>query len=35
MRAFLLDREGKHGRTDALPTLLALPAVLGIAEDAP
>jgi HAD superfamily hydrolase (TIGR01662 family) len=33
MRAFLLDREGKHGRADALPTLLALPAALGIPGD--
>jgi HAD superfamily hydrolase (TIGR01662 family) len=31
--AFLLDREGKHGRDDALPTLLALPALLGLADD--
>jgi HAD superfamily hydrolase (TIGR01662 family) len=30
MRGLLLDREGKHGRDDALPTLLALPAILGI-----
>jgi FMN hydrolase / 5-amino-6-(5-phospho-D-ribitylamino)uracil phosphatase len=33
MRALLLDREGKHGREDALPTLLALPAVLGLVDD--
>jgi HAD superfamily hydrolase (TIGR01662 family) len=33
IRAFLLDREGKHGREDALPTLLALPAALGLADD--
>jgi HAD superfamily hydrolase (TIGR01662 family) len=33
IRAFLLDREGKYGRDDALPTLLALPALLGIADD--
>jgi putative hydrolase of the HAD superfamily len=32
MRAFLLDREGKHGREDALPTLLALPALLGLRD---
>jgi putative hydrolase of the HAD superfamily len=30
MRAFLIDREGRHGDPDALPTLLALPAVLGL-----
>jgi HAD superfamily hydrolase (TIGR01549 family) len=30
MRGLLLDREGKHGRDDALPTLLALPALLRI-----
>jgi putative hydrolase of the HAD superfamily len=30
MRGLLLDREGKHGREDVLPTLLALPALLGI-----
>jgi HAD superfamily hydrolase (TIGR01662 family) len=35
MRAFLLDREGKHGRDDALPTLLALPALLGLRDDGP
>jgi HAD superfamily hydrolase (TIGR01509 family) len=33
MRALLLDREGKHGREDALPTLLALPAALGLPSD--
>jgi HAD superfamily hydrolase (TIGR01662 family) len=33
IRGFLLDREGKYGREDALPTLLALPALLGIADD--
>ena len=33
IRAFLLDREGKHGRDDALPTLLALPALLGLRDD--
>jgi HAD superfamily hydrolase (TIGR01549 family) len=32
IRAFLLDREGKHGRDDALPTLLALPGVLGLGD---
>jgi HAD superfamily hydrolase (TIGR01549 family) len=30
IRGLLLDREGKHGREDSLPTLLALPALLGI-----
>jgi putative hydrolase of the HAD superfamily len=31
IRAFLIDREGRFpGRDDALPTLLALPAVLGL-----
>jgi HAD superfamily hydrolase (TIGR01549 family) len=35
IRAFLLDREGKHGRDDALPTLLALPALLGLSDDGP
>jgi HAD superfamily hydrolase (TIGR01549 family) len=30
MRGLLLDREGKHGREDSLPTLLTLPALLGI-----
>ena len=35
MRAFLIDREGRHGVTDALPTLLALPAALGLTPDAP
>ena len=34
MRGFLLDREGKHGRDDALPTLLALPAALGLTDAA-
>jgi HAD superfamily hydrolase (TIGR01549 family) len=33
IRAFLIDREGKHGRDDALPTLLALPAVIGLGDD--
>ena len=35
IRSFLLDREGKHGREDALTTLLALPAMLGLAHDGP
>jgi FMN phosphatase YigB (HAD superfamily) len=31
MRAFLIDREGRFSdRADALPTLLALPAALGL-----
>jgi hypothetical protein len=31
MRAFLIDRDGRFGeRNDALPTLLALPAALGL-----
>ena len=34
IRALLLDREGKHDREDALTTLLALPAVLGLSDDA-
>jgi HAD superfamily hydrolase (TIGR01549 family) len=33
MRALLLDREGTHTRDDALPTLLALPAALGLSDD--
>jgi HAD superfamily hydrolase (TIGR01549 family) len=33
IRGLLLDREGK-GREDALPTLLALPAALGLENDA-
>jgi FMN phosphatase YigB (HAD superfamily) len=35
IRALLLDREGKHQRDDALPTLLALPALLGLTADGP
>jgi FMN hydrolase / 5-amino-6-(5-phospho-D-ribitylamino)uracil phosphatase len=35
MRALLLDREGKYGRDEALPTLLALPAALGLSDDGP
>jgi HAD superfamily hydrolase (TIGR01549 family) len=34
IRGLLLDREGKLGREDALPTLLALPAVLGLGSHA-
>lgn len=33
MRAYLIDREGRFpGRDDALPTLLALPALLGLPD---
>lgn len=33
MRAYLIDREGRFPeRADALPTLLALPALLGLAD---
>ncbi|HEU4449389.1 MAG TPA: HAD-IA family hydrolase [Gaiellaceae bacterium] len=36
MRAYLIDREGRFPeRVDALPTLLALPALLGLAERPP
>jgi HAD superfamily hydrolase (TIGR01549 family) len=34
IRGLLLDRERKLGRGDALPTLLALPALLGLEHDA-
>jgi HAD superfamily hydrolase (TIGR01549 family) len=35
MRAYLIDREGRFaGREDALPTLLALPAALGLSPHA-
>jgi HAD superfamily hydrolase (TIGR01549 family) len=34
MDAYLVDREGRAGVHDALPTLLALPALLGIGSDA-
>jgi HAD superfamily hydrolase (TIGR01662 family) len=34
MRGLLLDREGKYGRQDALTSLAALPAVLGLESDA-
>jgi FMN phosphatase YigB (HAD superfamily) len=34
IRGLLLDREGKLGREDALPTLLALPAALGLESHA-
>jgi HAD superfamily hydrolase (TIGR01549 family) len=30
MKAYLVDRDGRTGSPDALPTLLALPALLGI-----
>jgi FMN phosphatase YigB (HAD superfamily) len=34
MRAFLVDREGRFpDRDDALPSLLALPAALGLRVD--
>ena len=33
MRAYLVDRDGRTGGADALPTLLALPALLGIGGD--
>jgi putative hydrolase of the HAD superfamily len=36
MRAFLIDREGRFGdRDDALPTLLALPAAIGLNASSP
>jgi putative hydrolase of the HAD superfamily len=34
MRAFLVDREGHTGVEDAIPTLLALPALIGAEADA-
>jgi HAD superfamily hydrolase (TIGR01549 family) len=34
MRAYLVDREGRTEVEDAIPTLLALPALLGIRADA-
>jgi HAD superfamily hydrolase (TIGR01549 family) len=34
IRALLLDREGKHGRDDALPTLFTLPSLLGLESHA-
>jgi HAD superfamily hydrolase (TIGR01662 family) len=33
MTALLIDREGKYGREETLPTLLALPAALGLTDD--
>ncbi len=33
MRAYLVDRDGRTGGADTLPTLLALPALLGIGGD--
>jgi FMN phosphatase YigB (HAD superfamily) len=33
MTAYLVDREGRSGSPDALPTLLALPALIGIADE--
>jgi putative hydrolase of the HAD superfamily len=36
MRAFLIDREGRFGdRDDTLPTLLALPAAMGLDASSP
>jgi putative hydrolase of the HAD superfamily len=36
MRAYLIDREGRfENRTDTLPTLLALPAALGLNSTGP
>jgi FMN phosphatase YigB (HAD superfamily) len=34
IRGVLIDREGKLGRDDALPTLLALPSLLGLERHA-
>jgi HAD superfamily hydrolase (TIGR01549 family) len=34
MRGVLIDREGKNEREDALPTLLALPSLLGLESHA-
>ena len=34
MRAYLVDREGRTEVEDAIPTLLALPALIGIEADA-
>ena len=34
MRAFLVDREGRMEVEDAIPTLLALPALIGVEADA-
>lgn len=33
MRAYLVDREGRTGVEDAIPTLLALPALIGVRAD--
>jgi HAD superfamily hydrolase (TIGR01509 family) len=34
MRAYLVDRDGRTEVEDALPTLLALPALIGVETDA-
>jgi len=34
MRAYLVDRDGRAEAEDALPTLLALPALIGVKADA-
>jgi hypothetical protein len=34
MRAYLVDRDGRAEVDDALPTLLALPALIGIETSA-
>ena len=34
MRAYLVDRDGRAEVEDALPTLLALPALIGVKADA-
>ena len=34
MRAYLVDRDGRTEVEDALPTLLALPALIGLKADA-
>jgi HAD superfamily hydrolase (TIGR01662 family) len=34
MRAYLVDRDGRTESEDAIPTLLALPALIGVETDA-
>jgi putative hydrolase of the HAD superfamily len=34
MRAYLVDRDGRSESEDAIPTLLALPALIGVETDA-
>jgi FMN phosphatase YigB (HAD superfamily) len=34
MQAYLVDRDGRTDVPDALPTLLALPALIGVETDA-